>query len=100
MNPLIPSLLDQGDAVDASGRAGGTRRRSKTSRQRLIISMHCRTTRRSRSTPAAWRRSAIRRVVISQYATYVPIPDADHFSNLDPRHPAWSAVLDALTHSL
>jgi len=32
-------------------------------------------------------------------ASYVPVPDADHFSNLDPGHPAWAAVLDGLaTH--
>lgn len=29
-------------------------------------------------------------------ATYVPIAEADHFSNLDPGHAAWTAVLDAL----
>lgn len=29
-------------------------------------------------------------------ASYVPIADADHFSNLDPVHPAWVAVLEAL----
>ncbi len=33
-------------------------------------------------------------------ATYVPIADADHFSNLDPRHPAWIAVLAALDEHL
>ncbi len=33
-------------------------------------------------------------------ARYVPIPGADHFSNLDPRHPAWAAVLDALNSLL
>lgn len=33
-------------------------------------------------------------------ASYVPIPDADHFSNLDPAHPAWSRVLEALAEHL
>ncbi|MEP1125244.1 MAG: alpha/beta fold hydrolase [Ilumatobacter sp.] len=33
-------------------------------------------------------------------ATYLPIPDADHFSNLDPRHPAWIAVLGSLAENL
>ena len=33
-------------------------------------------------------------------ATYAPIATADHFSNLDPDHPAWVAVLDALDRSL
>lgn len=33
-------------------------------------------------------------------ATFVPVRDADHFSNLDPDHPAWTAVLDALDRRL
>lgn len=33
-------------------------------------------------------------------ATYRPIPEADHFSHLDPEHPAWMAVLDALADDL
>ena len=33
-------------------------------------------------------------------AVFEPIPSADHFSNLDPQHPAWSAVLEALDRHL
>lgn len=33
-------------------------------------------------------------------AVYVSVADADHFSNLDPEHAAWTAVLDALDRSL
>ena len=41
-----------------------------------------------------------RAVAVGMDATYMPISDADHFSNLDPRHAAWSAVLEALDKSL
>ena len=33
-------------------------------------------------------------------ATHVAVADADHFSNLDPRHPAWRTVLDSLERHL
>lgn len=33
-------------------------------------------------------------------ATYVPVDGADHFSNLDPGHPAWMAVLDVIDAEL
>lgn len=33
-------------------------------------------------------------------ATLVTVPDADHFSNLDPADPAWAAVLSALDDHL
>lgn len=33
-------------------------------------------------------------------AAYVSVDGADHFSNLDPAHPAWTAVLDAIDAEL